>query len=707
MKKLFTLFKLFKLELSMFLARFQPSVNSRVAEVANENGWRNICCIPEPVWAVGFALEQSLHVVALACSAFRILKRLQYNFIFIVTIISATVILTGCQSLRQTDNSPHYLGQNPSPAPSIESLSRISTTDNAPNNAPLLGTIPTATAANPVVTPNLTQPISPTLNTQSNTQFVDVPLADPFGAPSQILPAQNQAVNKLPESNFSPNYQPPNHTPDNGLVTDYKKPQHSPPPIPQPSPFDSTQKIAAGNIVTGEHLNIWGDASMKSQSINEAAKNENDNLEKNRLLEIARSKQQQDVDPKKKYLRSFSDRLGPFADNKDREDIERSIISPVAYLEENPKIYDNKPIFDWEKEEQAAFDWSVIDPVILFNKCKDKLGFGLDESKAKQHMQEGRDILLKVKQKSEVTVPAQLSQKEQLAQEKLYKEAGIKFTKAAKRLPDSILKEDALYLAGESFFFSGNYQRAFNAYQELMIKYKHSKYLDTTARRLFAIARYWEAVDDKNKITLVNFTEKTRPTFDTFGYAGKAYETIFINDPNNPLSDDAVMAIASAHLARGKYEGDISYEKAAFYYKYLTENYPLSEHFDKARKGELLARSEAYMGAEYNDKTLNDAQELAEMITRSRTPNQIPNDENDAITELNENIITKNAEREWVTGQYYDKKGFYGSAKLFYQTLINNYPQTEYAEKARTRLEQIKNKPEKPSLFPFPKWRSS
>jgi hypothetical protein len=33
--------------------------------------------IPEPVWAVGFALEQPLHVVALACSAFRILKRLQ------------------------------------------------------------------------------------------------------------------------------------------------------------------------------------------------------------------------------------------------------------------------------------------------------------------------------------------------------------------------------------------------------------------------------------------------------------------------------------------------------------------------------------------------------------------------------------------------------------------------------------------------------
>jgi hypothetical protein len=34
--------------------------------------------IPTPVWAVGFALEQTLHVVALPCSALRILKRLQH-----------------------------------------------------------------------------------------------------------------------------------------------------------------------------------------------------------------------------------------------------------------------------------------------------------------------------------------------------------------------------------------------------------------------------------------------------------------------------------------------------------------------------------------------------------------------------------------------------------------------------------------------------
>jgi hypothetical protein len=38
-----------------------------------------ITVIPKPVWAVGFALEQTLHVVALAVFSFLILKRLQHN----------------------------------------------------------------------------------------------------------------------------------------------------------------------------------------------------------------------------------------------------------------------------------------------------------------------------------------------------------------------------------------------------------------------------------------------------------------------------------------------------------------------------------------------------------------------------------------------------------------------------------------------------
>ena len=41
------------------------------------------------------------------------------------------------------------------------------------------------------------------------------------------------------------------------------------------------------------------------------------------------------------------------------------------------------------------------------------------------------------------------------------------------------------------------------------------------------------------------------------------------------------------------------------------------------------------------------------------------------------------AEREWTLGQYYDGKQYYGAARQYYQFLVENYPQTPFAEQAR------------------------
>ncbi|MDR0390469.1 MAG: hypothetical protein LBH59_01065 [Planctomycetaceae bacterium] len=57
-------------------------------------GKRVICpTIPKPVWAVGFAHEQTFHVVALAVFSFLILKRLQHklNEIYLIYHTSKTM----------------------------------------------------------------------------------------------------------------------------------------------------------------------------------------------------------------------------------------------------------------------------------------------------------------------------------------------------------------------------------------------------------------------------------------------------------------------------------------------------------------------------------------------------------------------------------------------------------------------------------------
>jgi outer membrane protein assembly factor BamD (BamD/ComL family) len=261
------------------------------------------------------------------------------------------------------------------------------------------------------------------------------------------------------------------------------------------------------------------------------------------------------------------------------------------------------------------------------------------------------------------------------------------------------LEEDALHLAGECYFFSDDYPRAMKSYQKLMIKYQHSKYMDNAVRRLFAIARYWEN-DDRKGVATINLYEKSRPTFDTFGNAKKAYETIFINDPNGPISDDAMMALATAYLLKGRYQGDDNYNHAAYYYKQLRENYPLSKHITRVHELELEARTNAYMGAEHSSTTLDEAEKLAD-TTLKQFSAELDDGEKEDILEIKEGVIKRQAEREWTLGQFYDKKQYYGSAKLYYEKLLDKYPQTEYAEKARIRLEQIKDKPDQPDQFEF------
>ena len=387
------------------------------------------------------------------------------------------------------------------------------------------------------------------------------------------------------------------------------------------------------------------------------------------------------------YLKPLNPWDGPFANRTRSKTLEQEIIRQVGYDPVNARVEFSEPEYDWEKEERKkGFDWSVLDPAKSVSKIRDWMGLGPDENKANMSMQKGREIL--------IANPDLTDKKKTL-------EAAKHFTEAAKKFPDSVLEEDALHLAGECYFFADNYSDACSAYQKLVIKYQHSKYVDSAVRRLFKIGRYWERSAEKTS-TNFKFSDKSLPNFDAFGNAKKAYETIFIYDPLGPVSDDALMALATAYLKRGKYQGDDNYNQAAYYYQRLREDHPTSKHIAKAYENELYARTQAYLGPEHPGKTLEEAKKLAE-VTLWQFSNELDSTSKSGILEIQENILSKEAERLWYVGQFYDlNKRYYASARLHYNRLIADYPQTAYAEKARKRLEKIEGLPDTPPIFGFP-----
>jgi len=285
---------------------------------------------------------------------------------------------------------------------------------------------------------------------------------------------------------------------------------------------------------------------------------------------------------------------------------------------------------------------------------------------------------------------ALLDEGEGLFRQRQYAAAAERFEKAAKRWPDSPLEEDALFLAGESYFFSDRYPKAQDTYDNLLKKHDNSRYLDTVSKRLFAIGRYWEDMHRKQQHWPVtpNFDDKTQPMFDTFGNAVKAYQSVLQRDPRGPLADDAVMAIANGYFHKGRFED------AAYHYDMLRTEYPNSEHQQVAHVLAVQSKLRVYQGEEYDRTPLEEADDIAaQALTQFRGE---LGEEQNRLLETRDRIVEEKAKRDWTMARYYENKRQYGAARFYYQSVIKDYPLTRHADMARQRLAQIQAEPDEP-----------
>ena len=431
--------------------------------------------------------------------------------------------------------------------------------------------------------------------------------------------------------------------------------------------------------------NPWSlPSTVKSEgvSIEEAAKKEEMAREKARLMEMSRNRQHEDLP---KHLKPLPHWAGRFEERvqSNGEQGDREIIQASHLMEQNFTPIDPKDLYDWEKEQKKEFDWDSLDPARLYTKVRDWSGFGSDEKKAIALMDEGREILKGNRDLKDRTKNLQ---------------AAKKFEQAAQKWPNSVLAEDSLYLAAECYFFADYYPKAMTHYQKLIINYHHSKHLDTSVRRLFDIGKYWEAKSRKASSMTLNLTDKSLPANSYFGNAKKAYETIFLYDTNGPISDDAVMALATAYLVRGQRPGDAAFDQAAYYYAFLREHYPNSSHIVKARELELYALTNTFHGAGYNTKSLEVAGRLAEQTLRQHA-HEMSIEDKQEIMDLKESVLDKEAASAYETARYYQKRKDYGAARKCFEELIRQYPQTNYAADSQKQLQLMAGKPDQPARF--------
>ncbi len=321
-----------------------------------------------------------------------------------------------------------------------------------------------------------------------------------------------------------------------------------------------------------------------------------------------------------------------------------------------------------EEEEKKGFQLSDLAPENIYKNVKKAAGYGPDEKIAHAAKEEGNALF----------------------GAKKYKEAAAKYAVAADRWPDSPLEEDALFLKGESEFFSDQYPKAHDTFGGLLKKYANTRHLDTVIVREFDLGRYWEQLHDAKPMWPVtpNVTDGSRPMFDTFGYAVQAYERVRQYDPTGPWADASLMALGNAYLLRGQFED------AARHYDMLRKEYPNSKYQMWAHVFGLQAHMRKYQGTWYDGAPLNDATKIADQAL-AQFGDRL-GDERERVIQARAQIVEEKANREFTVAQYYDNLKKYRAARIYYTSLVNEYPSTQRAKEAKTRLEQIRNEPDLP-----------
>ncbi len=321
-----------------------------------------------------------------------------------------------------------------------------------------------------------------------------------------------------------------------------------------------------------------------------------------------------------------------------------------------------------EKEGSGGLSLEDLDPQNAYKKVLVATGFGPNKQIAQTLFAEGEDLYRK----------------------KDYKAAAGKFKSAAARWPDSALEEDAKYIQAESYFFNDQYGKAQDTLDNLMKEHENSRYLDKVVLRQYSIGEYWEKFHQAQPHWPVtpNLTDSSKPLFDTWGNAIKAYESVAMNDPTGPLADDSIMAIANAYFSQGRYED------AAYYYDRVRKEYPKSPHLVKAHLLGMKSKELVYQGPMYDSSALEEAGEIAQ--TAITQFGRELGDQRKKVIEASNRIDAGMAERDWEMAKFYEGKKKYGGAKYYYQQIIKGYPNTAIAAASQKRLGEIKSYPDTP-----------
>lgn len=252
-----------------------------------------------------------------------------------------------------------------------------------------------------------------------------------------------------------------------------------------------------------------------------------------------------------------------------------------------------------------------------------------------------------------------------------YKQAVDEFNKLIKTFPQSKWAAEAQFHIGVCYEKMNDIGKASEAFRNMIDRYPYSERLNDAVEHQFELA---EAMLDGKKSKFLGMA--IVPAQDT---AAELYQHIVQSAPYGPYGAVAQYRLGDAHTALG------NFDEAQRAYQAVIDEYPNSEYAPKAKykiaeTSYKAATKEAHRG-EKTDEALQNYEGFKKAFPQSG----LQYEADEAIQALRE----KKARQIFTTADFYDRRGRLKSARMYYDDVVQSFPETTAAKEAQERLIQV------------------
>lgn len=261
-----------------------------------------------------------------------------------------------------------------------------------------------------------------------------------------------------------------------------------------------------------------------------------------------------------------------------------------------------------------------------------------------------------------------------LYQQKEYKRAIREFRQLIHHYPRSTHASQGQYHIGLCYEAMGRFYEAFQSYQKVIDSYPYSEQIEEIIQRQYEIGNLY-ATGHKEKFLIWSIV----PAKDK---AVLIYRQVVENAPYGPIADKAQYKLGVVLQELGQFD------QAQEAFATLVKNYPDSDLIEEARYQLASSAYQRALEPAYDQGAASIARREFESLAQEYPEAPIGQDAQKAAAILR----TREAKKEFDAGQFYERTGRWGSALLYYESVAQQYGDTEWGPKAVARIEAIRQR---------------